>query len=276
GTPVETVTRSEEHGIWRARGGERSWSAREVIDCRPPSAERLARATLQQVFIGVEVECEAPLGRGRPVGLMEHLRATAEAVCFDYVLPLSEHRLLVEATRFARPGWQWDDLEADLAGALQRAGVRVSDPVLRSERGVIPMGLPSGPSHPAQGWTVAGTAGGAVRAATGYAFAGIEDWAAACAVALGEGGNALPARSGSPFQRTMDGLFLRALRREPWRGPGWFLALAERVEPTRLTRFLAGKPRAADWWAVVRALPAGPMLAACRAPTAPRKGEVTA
>ena len=62
-------------------------------------------------------------------------------------------------------------------------------------------------------------------------------------------------------RREMDRIFLQTLRAHPDRAPEFFLALAERVEPARLVRFLTDRASASDLAAIILALPFGTFLA---------------
>lgn len=88
-------------------------------------------------------------------------------------------------------------------------------------------------------------------------------------VALGLGGSASMLAGGPPLphppepwvQRHMDRIFLQTLRAHPSRTPEFFIRLAQRVAPARLTRFLTDRARVSDLLAIILALPFGPFLA---------------
>lgn len=54
------------------------------------------------------------------------------------------------------------------------------------------------------------------------------------------------------------------MRAHPERAPEFFLRLAQRVAPARLTRFLTDRARASDLLVIILALPFGPFLAQIR------------
>lgn len=73
-------------------------TGRWIIDTRPPSANRLIQAPLAQLFSGVEVETAFDVFEPKTVTLMGDLRASEGVVAFEYILPLSPRRALVEHT----------------------------------------------------------------------------------------------------------------------------------------------------------------------------------
>lgn len=233
--------------------------ADRVVDTRPPPRQRLDASCLLQVFVGWEVEFETAVADPDCVGLMESLDCDVHGFRFDYVVPFSERRVLIEATRFSRGRPPVGLLQADLESAVERIAAGSAYRILRRERGTLPMGLPP-LRQPESGWVRGGISGGAVRPSTGYAFLRIQKWANACAVALLRGENPVPHPVGSPLVQWMDRLFLSVLQKYPERGPELFMRLAERVPAKRLVRFLSDRGRPADHAAVIRSLPAVPFL----------------
>lgn len=235
--------------------------AREVVDTRPPEAAELSQSRLYQQFAGAEIECELPIFSSDTVRLMEHMATSVGGLRFDYVLPLSPNRLLVEATRFSPTMLGPDRLQEDLEVSLERVAPDGGYRILRREQGLIPMGLPEstkGERHPK--WTEAGTRGGAVRAASGYAFRRIENWSDACASNIVSGAGAISPPSEKRFQRTMDNLLLDLLRGHPELGPTVFTLLAQNVPADALVRFLSDEADHTDLLTVIRALPPFPFL----------------
>ncbi|MCG6118585.1 MAG: lycopene cyclase family protein [Aquimonas sp.] len=234
--------------------------ATQVVDTRPPSAERRARSGLLQVFAGRELESERDLFAADSVELMTDLRCDAQGLVFSYVLPLSPRRALVEATRFATTPLPQSVLETDLDALIAARGW-TSASTLRREYAVLPMGLPDPAALPV-GAVRAGVAAGGLRAASGYGFLRIRSWAERCAIAITSDGSAVGHPPEPPLRRWMDALFLQVLRREPERAPELFLRLASRVRGGAFVRFMSDCASAADCARVVAALPPAPFLRA--------------
>ena len=108
-----------------------------------------------------------------------------------------------------------------------------------------------------------GTAAGAVRASSGYAFSRIQAASERMATAWQRTGR--PDQSavhGSQLLDWMDRVFLRAMTNQPERVPEYFVRLFQRVPPAALVRFLESEPSPADILQVMRALPTGSFLRA--------------
>jgi lycopene beta-cyclase len=178
------------------------------------------------------------------------------------VLPLTATRVLVEATRFSRRPLPVDRLWQDLDALLARRGWSGAER-LRAEAATLPMGLP--PAADAalpRGVVRAGTAAGALRAASGYGFLRIQAWADRCADAVMRG-QPPPGHPAEPRLRGwMDGVFLRALASHPARTPDFFMGLATSVPAAAFARFMSDQASWRDQLRVMAALPPGPFLRA--------------
>lgn len=231
--------------------------ARHVIDTRP----QRSRALLYQCFSGAEIEHGGALTTDPDaIGLMTGMRSGAEGLGFLYVLPLSPTRALVEWTRFSPAPLPLDEVAAERDAELGALGLGGAV-VVREEQGILPMGRVDAPTAPVAGVALAGNAGGALRDASGYAFLRIQRWATRCAAALARG-EAPPAHPREPWvRRQMDRIFLQALRAHPERSADYFIAMATRVPPRRLLRFLTDRATAGDLASIILSLPLLPFLA---------------
>ncbi len=230
-----------------------------VIDTRPPPPGESAPILLQG-FTGAVVEDPRPDADRTTAGLMDAMETDEYGFRFDYVLPLDAGRVLVEATRFTPDPLPPAVLDADLDRALHRVLGTTAPRVLRREHGTLPMGLPAPPPprHPAR--VYAGTRGGAVRAASGYAFQRIQQWAKSCAQSIVEKGTPIGHPPEPTIRRCMDRLFLSVLRDHPETGPDLFLRLARGTPPEVLVRFLSDRAGLHDAGTVIRTLPASLFL----------------
>lgn len=228
----------------------------QVVDTRP----RPADALLYQSFSGVEVQSDTPLPFDTDeVGLMGSMVADAAGLGFIYTLPLSNHTALIEWTRFAAVPAPREQLRAELDGVLAGLGLRDAR-VLRSEGGVLGMGVPRDRARRSPGLVRAGTGGGALRAASGYGFLRMQRWADHCAARLATGAPAVGHPVEPPLRRGMDRLFLQAVRTHPERTADYFMALAQGVSPARLVRFLNDGATLGDYVSLIAALPPAPFL----------------
>jgi lycopene beta-cyclase len=117
----------------------------------------------------VEFDVESPAPFTRPV-LMDARVPQLDGFHFFYVLPLSQHRVLVEDTYFSdSPALDVPVLRERVVDYATRAGLAVRS-VVREEMGVLP--LPVKPPAPpeARSPLLAGYAGGWFHPGTGYSF----------------------------------------------------------------------------------------------------------
>ncbi len=240
--------------------GEGTVTADHVFDSRPPPASPSA---LVQRFLGQEIETDRPCFEPGRATLMDFaVPQRPGAIRFMYVLPLSPTVALLEDTWFAPAGLAVPDPRAairDYLGAVHGApGYRV----LFEEEGAIPMD-PDLQAPETTGRVVPiGTAGGAVKPSSGYAFLAVQRMADGLAADLAAGRPPAPPRPRSRTARWMDAVFLSALQDRPEEGPAIFHALFRRCRPEPLIRFLNDLASPADIAEVVAATPKWAMMAA--------------
>jgi lycopene beta-cyclase len=137
--------------------------------------------------------------------------------------------------------------------------------VLRSEQGVLPMGLApavtvSGAQDKRSSYVRAGLFAGAARPATGYAFQRIQRWAAHCAAQVANGRPPVVHAQDPWLLARMDRLFLNVLQRQPHLAPQMFVDLFGFADSQSVIRFLSDEARPFDYAAIVMALPTRPFL----------------
>ncbi len=223
--------------------------------------------TLWQSFSGYEVECEGQVFDPLRASLMDFSKPNSEYVGFTYVLPFTKNTALIEFTTFGATPFSPYALCAHLEQAIQKYTRGHTYNLRRAESGLIPMGLKSlALGHPKinpggnQTYVYAGVNAGAARAATGYAFQRIQNWASECALSIVRNGHPTLASKDSFIVKQMDSLFLKVLKNNPKLGPTLFASLFSNVDTNRLIRFLTDGGNFLDYTAVVRALPKGLFL----------------
>jgi len=246
---------------WEITTDKQVITARHVIDTRGPARVRADQATLQQVFLGAEIELDVPAEIDmRTAELMTDMRLVNGEFCFTYILPYSPTRLLVEVTFFARTIPERALLDAELAGVLERRGWAQAR-VVRQEYAVLPMGLPAArvlPGQPPQ----AGTGGGALRASSGYGFLRIQRWANHCAQHYLATGQIIGHPKAALWWRSMDQLFLDVIAANPSLAPEIFERMLKRTEPARFVRFMSDQAGTMDCVRIMGCLPKRPFLQA--------------
>jgi len=255
------------NGLWNIRTSSGNVSARSVVDTRPSQLPRRDGATLWQSFYGHEIECSAAVFDPSSLDLMDFLAPDARDVAFVYVLPVTPTRALIELTVFGATPLAPRELSARLDSAItQRVG---NEPfaIVRSEHGILPMGLNEAAISGDMSFVKVGVMAGGARPSTGYAFQRIQRWADECALALLRTGQPVGHQSDPLPLRVMDQIFLDVLRAEPKRGGAIFYSLFSGADPARVIRFLSGTASVGDSLAVVAAMPVLPFLKAALAMT---------
>jgi lycopene beta-cyclase len=225
-----------------------------AFDSRPPAP----RDGLLQHFAGWRLQTAAPVFSPATVTLMDFDVPQSDGIHFFYVLPYSPCEALVEATFITRGLLPAAHYQAAIRRYLtQRYRIREYT-VLDQEQGVIPMSAVAPRLHPAPRMYRIGTAGGLVKASSGYGFLPIQRWTARWVERLAGDPLPEPPLPRPRAARWLDRVFLSYLGRFPERAPAVFQRLFERVEAESLARFLsdAGTPR--DYAAVIGAMPALP------------------
>lgn len=213
-----------------------------------------------QCFAGAEVKHGGHLPFPADVaGLMTRMRVDEHGFAFTYVLPYTDSTALVEFTRFSRHRLSLEQLAEERDAELSTLGLNACR-VVREERGVLPMGSCEASVAVPDGVLLAGNGGGAIRQSTGYAFMRIQRWATACALRLASGAAPIGHPRDGVVHRHLDRIFLQVLRETPQRTPEYFMALASRVAPDRLLRFLSDRATLLDMAAIVASLPLMPFL----------------
>lgn len=238
--------------------------ARAVVDTRPPTFDRhRTDIGFWQVFAGAEVHYPGHGFDSRTATLMD-FQSSDDRVCFVYVLPFDNDRLLVEWTEFD-PNGSVSHCREKLADWLQ-AGQLAGGEVVRTESGALPM-FSIDPGHKSSRLLKAGVAAGWMRPATGYHFATCQRTSRRLAekilVATEEGhwslDNTAPR---AHWLGWMDSVFLRAMRDNPIDAPDWFLAMFQHTNGGQMARFMNDQPRFSDALSIIMSLPKAPFLKA--------------
>ena len=247
-------------GGWRVVTSQRQITARWVVDTRPWALPAAGGAMLWQSFYGQEICCEQEVFNSEAAELMDFTAGANGQIPFTYVLPVSRHRALVEATVFGPAPLARAALSAQLDSAVQQYTSGSPFSIARSESGILPMGLALTPPSLGLGHVAVGVMAGGARASSGFAFQRIQQWAEQCCAALATGSLPTTHRADPLLVRMMDRLFLKVLRASPQAAPDLFLSLFEHADSACVIRFLSGKSTVMDCLLVMKALPARPFV----------------
>ena len=213
-----------------------------VIDAAFEPTSR--RAILWQSFAGIWVEARHTVFNPDEAVLMDLGESSySSPVSFVYLLPTSGNTALIEHTSFSRKPMSRDWHLAECRRWIASKGLSgISERDI--ENGAIPMGLV--PEVGVSGNLRVGSAGGAIRASTGFAFQAIQAQVDDIAVKIAgasnnEGSHQIQQPSVFPaWMRLCDSLFIQALSRAPENG-GMIMGQLLRRAPARdLIAFLSG------------------------------------
>jgi len=249
------------NGRWHIQTSDAIYGGALLVDTRPIPNPAAENALLWQSFSGHEIECDAEVFDPACADLMDFTAADSTAVHFNYVLPFSPTRALVETTVLSPERIGYGALSGKLHDAIAGRLNGNSFRVLRTESGVLPMGgMPRRAGGDAT-YVRAGLTAGGARASTGYAFQRIQTWADSCCQSICRLGVPTPHSPDPLLLRGLDRLFVSLLRSHPEIAPSLFLSLFEKTRSERLIRFLSDRGTLFDYAAIAAALPARPFLA---------------
>ena len=264
GKSVDTIESHPNRTTLHLSDGQRIESA-WTFDSRPPTNDN---APWRQIFRGLELHSPEAHLDPTTVTLMDFQSAGPDGIRFFYVLPLDEHTALVEDTWLVPRGKSPTFTEDQILHYARKNLSATAWQIRHREEGNLPMSPPSVSSALSEvkkrqriiPW---GTAAGAVRASSGYAFSRIQRASERMAHHWSQHGRPdLNITHESPLLAWMDRVFLRVMDHHPERVPGFFTRMFDRVPPQALARFLESEPRPADILRVMCALPPAPFLAA--------------
>lgn len=240
-------------GVTITLADQTSIQAQHVFDSRPNPQ---LPAGWRQIFRGLELK--GAHNANRQATLMDFQSAGPQGIRFFYVLPLSADTLLVEDTWIVPPGVEPKFNDDEIIRYTENKFGKNSWQSVHQEQGVIPMQVIR-PTQSSSKITPIGTAGGAVRASSGYAFSRIQIESDQLARTYAAGKTHFKHSRGL---NKLDEIFLKVIEQEPHRFPELMIKLFERVPPARLLRFMESVPTWADQLAVMSALPTRPFLSA--------------
>ena len=226
----------------------------QVLDSRPP---RSGPGTIIQHFLGQEIISNKEIFDPSTATLMDFRCDQSKGLHFIYVLPFSRKTALVESTIFSKSILHEDFYKSAIKKYLSVLHDCESYNIVREERGKIPMGeiLPFNPSL-----TGIGANGGAVRPSSGYTFNFIQKQIRQIILEASPGKLLTVCSPHSPFELTMDKIFLAVLNSKPELAPDLFIALAKSLNGDEFALFLSGEAGVRIWTKVIAAMPKIPFL----------------
>ncbi len=216
---------------------------------------------LLQHFKGWLIETPAPAFNPDVMTFMDYRLEQKSETRFVYVLPFSENRALVEFTVFSPALCEAEEYDAEL-NRYAREFLKIKEfRILETEFGVIPMSdFPLSPV--AEGRVVnIGTAGGFVKASSGYAFKRTQRKLRLFAENWEKTGAPHPALLHSKWRfRFYDSVMLRVLKENALSGKDFFTGLFQKLPASLVFRFLDENSTFADDFQLLSAPPTWPFF----------------
>jgi len=264
GTTIGQVVEEADHVVVETSAG--ALSATHVFDALatggpswPSVAPRPGPGVLCQRFLGQFVKTTEPVFDPACVTLMDFDVTANGELHFVYVLPFSTTSALVEDTTIGPHGTsateRGEEIDRYLVDRYGLADWRVE----REEASVIPMlGIKRARATSSRVIPV-GTAAGAVRPSSGYAFVRTQQQVAAMADRVAAGRPAA-APVGRRHDAMLDRVFLDVLQADPDGFSPNFLQLGRRLSGDRFARFMMDAATPLDLVSMIAALPKPPFL----------------
>lgn len=226
---IDQVTRT-------AIGEKESYTATHFFDSRPADYSE-AKTLIYQHFKGWKVRTAKNVFDPDIFTMMDYRIKYRDSTSFTYILPFSENEALVEFTFFTP--FMTDDSVYDekLKEYLQKILKTESWEVLETEKGVIPMTDFDFEKTSSKYITKIGTAGGWVKASSGYSFKNSEKKVKAIIENIKSGKNPGANLSSKKFKK-YDGIFLDVLAQRNELGERIFEKLYTRNAVEEIFRFL--------------------------------------
>lgn len=239
----------------------RTLGVSHILDTRPRKPKTFPNHGMYQCFFGLEIttepNCKTQFNDSL-AQLMRELTPTPEGLAFQYTLPYSPQSALIEYTVFSPQRISPESLRNACIDSIESTYPGIKYSIAREESGVLPMAVQT-PLDKEKRRTYGGTAGGSLRAATGYAFANIQRWAVRSANQIKV--HKKP-KSDEPslWLRFLDALFLAVIKVSAARARDYFLRMAIALNGNHFARFMSQKARLEDYLLIIRSLPPLPFL----------------
>lgn len=242
--------------------GER-FTSRYLFNSTPlHSAPEKSNASLMQHFTGWWIRTEKPQFDPAQATLMDFRVPQHGSTCFAYVLPIDQHFALVEYTAFSKALFSPNIYQDALSIYLQQV-LGINNYVIEEQEfGVIPMANIDVPFSEGQRVIPIGTAGGAVKPTSGYAFQRIQQQTQQLARQIKDGKLVDPRLAQAKRFRFYDDLLLHILYNHGHEGQRIFSRLFRKNHFVSILHFLDEQSRFHQELPLLISLPIRPFLQA--------------
>jgi len=193
--------------------------------------------------------------------MMDYQYQWKDSNSFMYILPRSGKEALLEYTFFSSFVISSEDFDRQIQGYINTFFPNVKYTIIASEVGEIPMSAYPFKEGNSERIHKIGTAGGWVKASTGYSFKFAEKNAKLIAKQLINNETIFGYKQPKRF-KFYDSLFIKVLQYQNKQGPRIFEMMYKRVKPEILFRFLDEETRFIEEIGIILKLPYMPFLKA--------------
>jgi len=200
---------------------------------------------LQQHFEGWLVEFEKPVLDINKFTIMDYRASYNNTTSFMYVLPLNKQQAIIEFTGFTKTVFEKEVYANSMDNYINKYITDSGYSIIEKEGGIIPMSTFPFEKSNTNKLTKIGTAGGWVRASSGYSFKNCERYVAKIIKNLKKG--KVPSRNFvNKKHRLFDGVLLEVLTNDNSFGIGVFSDLYRKNKLPELLKFLDGTSNFAE------------------------------
>ena len=192
---------------------------------------------IDQSFSGFEIETKTSAFKADTFIMMDYRHTWNNSTSFMYILPKNKHKALVEYTLFAPFTLSKIEFEYQLKKYLDIYLKGITYTITHKETGVIPMTNYPFEKHHTHRVTKIGTAGGWVKASTGYSFKRSEKFVNSIIKQL-ISKQPLIGYVPHPRFKFYDKLLLSILEQENTKGPEIFYKMYKNTKPATFFKFL--------------------------------------
>ncbi|WP_298246361.1 lycopene cyclase family protein [uncultured Christiangramia sp.] len=229
---IDEVTRT-------ALGKKDSYTATHFFDSRPPHAYKddSGSAKIYQHFKGIYIETQEAQFDPDRFTMMDYRSKYKNSTCFTYVLPVFPKNALIEFTFFT-PFLTEEKVYDEQLEKYIREVLKIDNySITESETGVIPMTDYPFHKHNSKHVTKIGTAGGWVKASSGYSFKSTERKVSKLLSNIKSGKKPAQGLFSKRFQR-YDAIFLDVLEKRNDLGESFFTKFYTKNSIQNIFKFL--------------------------------------
>lgn len=206
--------------------------------CFDSRYERPIEKHLSQDFLGLWVECDDVIFDYEITGLMLDLKFH-NGITFDYILPVSKNKFLIEFTRFTEDDFDLAYLEKQVYSSLRKYLDDKNFKIINKEFGSLPLNPLNKPKN-SKRIKYSGIASGNIRGSTGYSFLINCRWAESMTKQIMNQKyiniDPIPLT-----YRILDSLFLKVINEEKNNGPEIFYSFFDKNSSNDISDFLSEK-----------------------------------